>query len=146
VDGKVTLDHNRYREPIGSRVDRSLMVRLRGAVDAVVRGAGTVRAYPYYPKTDPAAAAARQDQTLRAHPLAVVVTASCRLSLDSAFFREAPRRPVVLTSKDADPALVERVRQVAEVEMLDSFHPVPGEGPGSQTAPQGAPQAGAGFD
>ena len=41
---------------------------------------------------------------------------------------------------------MERVRQVAEVEMLDSFHPVPGEGPGSQTAPPGAPQAGAGFD
>ena len=119
VDGNITLDHNRYREPIGSDVDRGLMVRLRGGADAVLRGAETVRAYPYYPKAAPESAAARQAAGRPPHPRAVVVTASCRLPLDSSYFQGAPQRPLVFTSPTADPARREAAAQLADIELLE---------------------------
>lgn len=132
VDGKITLDHNRFREPIGSRTDRDLMVRLRGGADAVIRGAGTVRAYPYYPKTDEGAVAARRSAGLPDHPLAVVVSASCDLPWDSPFFQGAPRKPIVFTSRQADPRRVEEASRWAHVEVVGS----PGE-PGAPPAADG---------
>lgn len=118
VDGKVTLDHNRYREPIGSRIDRDLMVRLRDGVDAVMRGAATVRAYPYYPHPSPGAGARRRREGLAEHPLAVVVSASCTLPLESGFFQGAPRRPLVLTGSGADRDRIAAVQAVADVAVV----------------------------
>lgn len=120
VDGKVTLNHNRYREPIGSRVDRDLMVGLRDGADAVMRGAATVRAYPYYPHASPGAGARRQREGLAEHPLAVVVSASCHLPLESGFFHGAPRRPLVLTVPGADGDRIEAVQAVADVVVVPS--------------------------
>ena len=131
VDGNITLDHNRYREPIGSDVDRALMVRLRGGADAVLRGAQTVRAYPYYPKTAPHIAESRQAAGRPPHPRAVVVTASCRLPLETSYFQGAPQRPLVFTSPAADPARREAAARVADVELVE---PVPGEAEESNAA------------
>lgn len=139
VDGNITLDHNRYREPIGSDVDRGLMVRLRGGADAVLRGAETVRAYPYYPKAAPESAAARQAAGRPPHPRAVVVTASCRLPLDSSYFQGAPQRPLVFTSPAADPARREAAAQLADIELLE---PAGGQAPGEPVASK-APSEGA---
>src|SRR5690606_2678057 len=83
VDGKTTLDLNRNRHPIGSRLDRTLMSRLRAAVDAVMRGAETVRRDPYYPRTAEDLEEWRKARGWPGQPLAVVVSGSCDLPLDS---------------------------------------------------------------
>lgn len=118
VDGKITIDRNRVREPIGSRVDRGLMRRLRVPMDAVMRGAETVRADPYYPRVDDKGVEERLAQGLPPHPLAVVVSASCRLPLESGFFTQAPRRPVVFTVEAASAERRAAVEAVADVVVL----------------------------
>ncbi|HEY8489009.1 MAG TPA: dihydrofolate reductase family protein [Thermaerobacter sp.] len=115
VDGKVTMGRGAIKEPIGSKVDHGLMARLRAPVDAVLRGAGTVRAYDVPPRVPDEYAERRQARGLPAQPLPVVITGSCDLPLDARFFREAPRRPLVLTRRAAPADKVEAVQQVADV-------------------------------
>lgn len=115
VDGKTTLGRGRVRGPIGSRVDRELMRRLRAGADAVARGAGTLRANPRYPKVPDDLAAARARRGEPPQPLLVVVSGSCDLPLDAPAFAEAPRRPVVLTTRAADPRRVAAARERADV-------------------------------
>lgn len=115
VDGKTTLDRGRHPRPIGSAVDRSLMVRLRTRVDAVLRGAGTVRQSPYYPSLAPGARERREAEGLAPFPLVVVMSGSGALPLDSPLFRDPPRRPLVLLGPGAPPEAVARLREVADV-------------------------------
>lgn len=115
VDGKATLDGGRHPQPIGSRLDRTLMVRLRTRADAVVRGAGTVRRSPYYPSLAPGAREVREAEGLAPLPLVVVMSGSGELPLDAPLFVDPPRRPLVLLGPRASPAVVERLRRVAEV-------------------------------
>lgn len=125
VDGKTTLDRGRHPRPIGSRVDRALMVRLRTRVDAVLRGAGTVRQSPYYPSLAPGARERRQAEGLPPLPMVVVMSGSGALPLDSPLFRDPPRRPLVLLGPRAPAEAVERLRQVADVRV----GPDGGDGP-----------------
>lgn len=118
VDGKVTLGEGAIREPIGSEVDHALMARLRAPVDAVLRGAGTVRAYDLPPRVPEEYAERRRRQGMPPQPLPVVVSGSCDLPVDARFFREAPRRPLVLTCRAAPPERVEQLRRVATVEVV----------------------------
>ena len=118
VDGKVTMGRGAVREPIGSKVDHALMARLRAPVDAVLRGAGTVRAYDVPPRVPDEYAERRVRQGLPPQPLPVVISGSCDLPLDARFFREAPRRPLVLTRRAAPAEKVEALRQVADVEFV----------------------------
>ncbi|MBE3576841.1 MAG: RibD family protein [Limnochordales bacterium] len=95
VDGRTTLSRSGMpvRERIGSEVDRILMKRLRAHFDAVARGAATVRRNPYYPL----AAATNANPGEIRQPLAVVFSRSGELPITTAFFREAPRPPLVVT-------------------------------------------------
>lgn len=115
VDGKATLGRGRVRGPIGSPVDRELMRRLRAGADAVMRGAGTLRASPYYPGVPEDLAAGRALRGQPEQPLLVVVTGSCDLPLDAPAFARAPRRPVVVTGGRADPVRVAAARERADV-------------------------------
>lgn len=115
VDGKTTLDRGRHPRPIGSRVDRALMVRLRTRVDAVLRGAGTVRQSPYYPSLPPGAVERRQREGLAPFPLVVVMSGSGELPLESPLFEAPPRRPLVLLGPQAAPEAVRRLERVADV-------------------------------
>src|SRR5690554_2659341 len=72
IDGKITLDLNRVREPIGSVLDRTLMKRLRVHFDAVIRGAGTVRADSLYTGIPAELEHRRIARGLARQPLAVV--------------------------------------------------------------------------
>ncbi|HEY8393924.1 MAG TPA: dihydrofolate reductase family protein [Thermaerobacter sp.] len=116
VDGKVTTGRGAIREPIGSKVDHGLMARLRAPVDAVLRGAGTVRAYDVPPRVPEEYARRRRRQGLPPQPLPVVISGSCDLDPEARFFREAPRRPLVLTTRAAPVERVEALREVADVE------------------------------
>lgn len=118
VDGKTTLAENVIKEPIGSDVDRQLMARLRVNVDAVIRGAGTVRASPYYPGVPEELEHRRIHLGLPRQPLAVVVTGSGDLPVDAPFFQTAPRRPLVLLTKRTPPARLARLYDVAHVEFI----------------------------
>jgi len=115
VDGKTTLDRGRHPRPIGSRVDRTLMVRLRSRVDAVLRGAGTVRQSPYYPSLPPGAVERRVREGLAPYPLVVVVSGSGDLPLESALFEAPPRRPLILLGPQAPPEAVSRLERGADV-------------------------------
>lgn len=100
VDGKATLDEGRIPGPIGSPVDRSLMERLRVPVDAVIRGAATVRRSPYYPGVPEELEHRRIHRGLPRQPLLVIVTKSGRLPLEEPVFQRAPRRPLVVLPED----------------------------------------------
>src|SRR6266542_4117663 len=76
ADGRVSY---RGRAEIGTRTDRELMFHLRSLADAVMVGAGTVRADPFAPTVKD-----RERQ-----PLAVVVSRSAELPFNNRFFRFA---------------------------------------------------------
>lgn len=116
VDGKITLDRELRTETLGSAVDRALMKRLRRHFDAVLRGAETVRASPYFPGVPDDLAAARERAGEAPQPLAVVMSASLDLPWEAPFFRDGGRKPVVLTTSAADPARRAEAARHAHVE------------------------------
>lgn len=108
VDGKTTIDEGRQPGPIGSPVDRQLMGRLRIGVDAVMRGAATVRKSPYYPGVPEDLEHRRIDRGLERQPLVIIVTASGDVPFDAPIFQEAPRRPLIVAPTKAKDALSKR--------------------------------------
>jgi riboflavin biosynthesis pyrimidine reductase len=113
ADGRATLDGR--SGAISDAADRALFHALRGAVDAVLVGAGTVRAERYgriIP--DPARRAERLARGLSEEPLACIVTA--RLALDALelpLLREPAARVAILTASPASlPAVAAHVEYV----------------------------------
>lgn len=101
---------------MGSEADRLAFRRLREHCDAVLVGAGTVRAERYRPpRLD--AEARRRRQARGLEPLPRIVVASRSLDLDPAspLFSDAEDPPVVLTVEDPDPARRAGLAAVAEV-------------------------------
>jgi len=96
IDGAVTLDGR--SGGLGDASDRLAMQAMRTVADVVLVGAGTVRAEGYGGlSVDEADAAWRRSHGLADQPRIAVV--SSRLDLDPRhpFFREAVRRPIVVT-------------------------------------------------
>ena len=116
ADGKITSA--RREEPaFSSRLDKKTMDRLRAEADAVVIGAGTLRAdNPPLNVRDPEMKAHRRSLGKPEGLVNVVVTASARVDPDSRFFkgREAAGR-IVATVEDAPADRLTRLGQVAEV-------------------------------
>ncbi len=101
---------------MGSPADRLAFRRLREACDVVLVGAGTVRAERYGPPDPgPDGQLRRRQRGLAPVPRLAVV--SRRLELDPAakLFSHPQHRPLVLTTDQAPPQQVERLRRVAEV-------------------------------
>lgn len=84
LDGRITLDGR--TQPLANRADSEMLHALRGAGDAVLVGAGTVRVESYGP----------MDQ------LAVVVSHSLALSPDLGLLRTPGNRVVVVTDSEDD--------------------------------------------
>jgi riboflavin biosynthesis pyrimidine reductase len=97
ADGQVTYQG---RAEIGTRTDRALMFHLRSLAGAVMVGAGTLRVDPFAPSTK-----GRDPQ-----PLAIVVSRSAELPLDTAFFRH-PGPRLVATVGSASPGAVLALRE-----------------------------------
>ena len=100
VDGRATLGGR--SGPLGERADKELLYGLRTAVDAVMAGAGTVRAERYGQLIrDDAHRRIRREHGLPEEPLACIV--SGRLALDSKIplLAEANARVVILTPSSA---------------------------------------------
>jgi riboflavin biosynthesis pyrimidine reductase len=100
TDGRATLGGR--SGPLGGRADKALLYGLRTAVDAVMAGAGTVRAERYGQLIrDDRGRRIRRERGLAEEPLACIV--SGRLALDSGIplLAESGMRVAILTSSNA---------------------------------------------
>jgi len=95
---------------IGSPTDRLLMRQLRAQADAVMVGAGTLRAEALTPTVPASYAAARLARGQSAQPLGVLVSNSGRLPLDRSFFTRADFARALITSAAGAAALAPAAR------------------------------------
>ena len=102
LDGQATIAGR--SGPIGSEADTAMLVALRTRVDAVMIGAGTMRAERYGRVIgDPAKRERREAEGLSPDPLMVVVSASLDLPWDAPLFAEDHGRILIATSSGAEP-------------------------------------------
>jgi riboflavin-specific deaminase-like protein len=99
ADGKATIDGR--SGPIGNEADRELFHELRGCADAVMAGAGTVRAERYGRLVrDPERRERRRAGGLDPDPLAVIVSGRLDLPLDLPLLQAPEQRVVIVTASD----------------------------------------------
>jgi riboflavin-specific deaminase-like protein len=100
LDGKATIDWR--TKGLSTELDRQLFHRLRTQADAIMVGAGTVRAERYgrMTKSDELREA-RANEGLEPDPLAVVVSARLDLPGDLPLLNEPEQRVVIATGSDA---------------------------------------------
>jgi riboflavin-specific deaminase-like protein len=90
--------------PIGSATDTEMLQRLRTRVDAVMIGAGTMRAERYGRMVpDPQLRAYRERTGLAHDPLGVIVSNRLELPWDAGLFTNGDGRVVVFTASDQGP-------------------------------------------
>jgi riboflavin-specific deaminase-like protein len=112
VDGRATL-HGRSG-PIGSKTDTEMLVCLRTRVDAVMIGAGTMRAERYgRPIADPGKRGRRERRGFSQDPLLVIVSGRLDLPWDAPVFEDRGARVLLFTTSDAEPP-----ETVAEVRVV----------------------------
>ena len=102
LDGRAAIDGT--SGPIGSATDTEILQRLRTRVDAVMIGAGTMRAERYGRiVSDPDLRAYREQTGLAHDPLGVIVSNRLDLPWDAGLFTDGGGRVVVFTASDEEP-------------------------------------------
>jgi riboflavin-specific deaminase-like protein len=102
LDGRAAISGR--SGPIGSEVDTEMLQRLRTRFDAVMIGAGTMRAERYGRiVSDPALRAYRERTGLAHDPLAVIVSNRLELPWDAPLFTDGGGRCVVFTASEEEP-------------------------------------------
>jgi len=102
VDGRATL-HGRSG-PIGSKSDTEMLVCLRTRVDAVMIGAGTMRAERYgRPIADPGKRGRRERRGFSQDPLLVIVSGRLDIPWDAPVFEDRGARVLIFTTSDTEP-------------------------------------------
>lgn len=100
---------------------------LRRLCDVVVVGAGTVRAEGYGAmRVDEASQRARRDAGLTAHPVFAIVSASLDLDPASPIFRDAPQRPIIVTTELSRRDTREALAEVADIWVCGAERVEPG--------------------
>lgn len=90
--------------PIGSATDTEMLLRLRTRVDAVMIGAGTMRAERYGRIVPDPQLRAYRERTLLTHdPLAVIISNRLELPWDAGLFTDGGGRVVIFTASDQEP-------------------------------------------
>src|SRR4051812_36803643 len=90
--------------PIGSATDSEVLQRLRTRVDAVMIGAGTMRAERYGRiVSDPQLRAYRERTGLAHDPLAVIVSNRLELPWDAGLFTDGGGRVVIFSASETEP-------------------------------------------
>jgi riboflavin-specific deaminase-like protein len=119
LDGRAAIEGR--SGPIGSETDTEMLQRLRTRVDAVMIGAGTMRAERYGRMvSDPDFRAYRERTGLAHDPLAVIVSNRLELPWDAPLFTDGGGEVVVFTASDEEPpktATVTAVRYPDGVEL-----------------------------
>jgi riboflavin-specific deaminase-like protein len=120
LDGRAAISGR--SGPIGSEVDTEILQRLRTRFDAVMIGAGTMRAERYGRIVSDPQLRAYRERTLLSHdPLAVIVSNRLELPWDAPLFTEGDGRVVIFTASDKEPpetaTRVELVRHPDGVEL-----------------------------
>lgn len=102
LDGRATLEGR--SGPLGSESDTAMLVGLRTRVDAVMIGAGTMRAERYGRVVrDPEKRERRAGSGLSHDPLMVLISGRLDLPWDAPLFTEGTGEVVILTSSEAEP-------------------------------------------
>jgi riboflavin-specific deaminase-like protein len=102
LDGRAAI--NGRSGPIGSATDTEMLQRLRTRVDAVMIGAGTMRAERYGRiVSNPDLRAYRERTGLAPDPLAVIVSNRLELPWDAGLFTDGGGRVVIFTASDQEP-------------------------------------------
>jgi riboflavin-specific deaminase-like protein len=119
LDGQATIAGS--SGSIGSDADTAMLVGLRTRVDAVMIGAGTMRAERYGRVIgDPAKRERRGQQGLAPDPLMVIISGRLELPWDAPLFTEGFGEVVIHTaSEDDPPETVTPVRVVRPEEEID---------------------------
>ncbi len=124
LDGRVAIDGVSRR--IGSDRDTEMLVGLRTRVDAVMIGAGTMRAENYgRVVADPAKREQREAEGLTADPLMVIVSGGLDLPWEAPLFTEGIGEVVIFTAADAEApeteTLVTLVRHEERVDLAKAL-------------------------
>jgi len=102
LDGRAAI--NGRSGPIGSATDTEMLQRLRTRVDAVMIGAGTMRAERYGRIVqDPNFRAYRERTGLAHDPLAVIISNRLELPWDAGLFMDGGGQVVIFTASDQEP-------------------------------------------
>ena len=124
VDGKATL-HGRSGA-IGSDTDTEFLVCLRTRVDAVMIGAGTMRAERYgRPVADPGKRGRRERRGMSQDPLLIIVSGRLDIPWDAPVFSDRGARVLIFTTSDAESpqteAQVRIVRHEGAVDLREAL-------------------------
>jgi riboflavin-specific deaminase-like protein len=102
LDGRAAIDGR--SGSIGSAADAEMLQRLRTRVDAVMIGAGTMRAERYGRiVSDPELRSYRERTGLAEDPLAVIISNRMELPWDAGLFTDGGGRVVIFTASEEDP-------------------------------------------
>ena len=104
VDGRTSKEGK--ATGMGTRIDRQSMRTLRSRADAVMIGAGTLRAEKL---------SLGLDETDRVQPLAIVVTHTGNIPLEAHLVATEKQEVLILLSDKAPQGVPERLREVAQV-------------------------------
>lgn len=108
---------------LGGPADRAMFHALRQIPDVILVGAGTARAENYGPVTlDEEARARRVGRGQDELPRLAIVTGRVDLDPASKLFSDPTQRPIVITTEDAPPDALDRVRPVAELLLAGHGH------------------------
>jgi riboflavin-specific deaminase-like protein len=111
VDGKAAL--GRSATGIGSKTDWAMMRQIRAGVDAIMFGAGTLRAELVDPRVDVPGVRARLARGQAAQPVAVAVSGSLNLEPTHRFLVNGRAGTVVLTTRAAPAERRDRLARYA---------------------------------
>lgn len=116
LDGKASVGGK--ASPLGSETDRALMRALRARADAVMTGAGTLRAEKLTLAVPEKLARARASRGLKPQPLAVVATGSGNVPLVEHLIYAAPDNLLILAAPDTPKERLSTLASLATVEVL----------------------------
>jgi riboflavin-specific deaminase-like protein len=124
VDGHATIDGR--SGPIGTDTDTAMLVGLRNVAEAVMIGAGTMRAERYGRILgDPSKRAARERRGLPHDPLMVIISGRLMLPWDAELFTNGGGRVLIFTASEEEPPQtatpVRVIRHEGRVDMTDAL-------------------------